>query len=142
MSVDQARPLLPSTSFVLFSLVAVATIPKATRPCCSATAKWAGRWSPLVEVDGDDALRLDVTGVTHLFGGEDGLAKDIRARFAQAGFTARIAIALTAAAAWALSRFDRKPFIVTPAKAGVHVGANQTHWLPATWMPAFAGMTS
>src|SRR6187401_3524745 len=29
-------------------------------------ARWSGRWSPLVETDGDDGLRLDVTGVAHL----------------------------------------------------------------------------
>jgi protein ImuB len=65
-------------------------------------AKWAGRWSPLVEIDGD-SLRLDVSGVAHLFGGEEGLARDIRRRFAVIGLTTRIAIAPTAAAAWALS---------------------------------------
>ena len=40
-------------------------------------ARWASRWSPLVEVDGDDGLRLDATGVAHLFGGEAGLMRDI-----------------------------------------------------------------
>ena len=68
-------------------------------------ARWAGRWSPLVEVDGD-GLRLDVSGVAHLFGGEDGLAEDIERRFARSGFTARVAIAPSAAAAWALARFQ------------------------------------
>jgi protein ImuB len=58
----------------------------------------------LVEVDGD-GLRLDVTGVAHLFGGEAGLVRDIRKRFAALGLTARVAIAPTAAAAWALSHF-------------------------------------
>ena len=89
------------------------------------------------------ALRLDVSGVAHLFGGEDGLVADIERRFARLGFTARIAIAPTAAAAWALARFDRIP-IVTPAKAGVDavqvaatLGPVHRHW-----MPAFAGMTS
>ena len=66
-------------------------------------AKWVGRWSPLVEVDGD-ALRLDVTGVAHLFGSERRLVRDIERRFAAIGLTARIAIAPTAAAAWALTR--------------------------------------
>ena len=65
-------------------------------------AIWAGRWSPLVEVDGD-GLRLDVSGVAHLFGGEHGLAFDIQRRFAGIGLTVRIAIAPTAAAAWALA---------------------------------------
>ena len=74
-------------------------------------AHWAGRWSPLVEVDGD-GLRLDVAGVAHLFGGEDGLVRDIERRFARIGFTVRVAIAPTAAAAWALARFS--PTAVMP----------------------------
>jgi len=68
-------------------------------------AKWAQRWSPLVEVDGPDALRLDVTGVAHLFGGEAALIDDVRVRFAAMGLMARVAIAPTAAGAWALARF-------------------------------------
>ena len=68
-------------------------------------AKWAGRWSPLVEVDGD-GLRLDVSGVAHLFGGEAGLVRDVQARFARARLTARAAIAPTAAAAWALAHYS------------------------------------
>ena len=68
-------------------------------------ARWAGRWSPLVEVDGEDGLRLDAGGVGHLFGGEEKLAADMQARFAALGLTARIAIAPTAGAAWALARF-------------------------------------
>ena len=47
-------------------------------------ARWAGRWSPLVEVDGADGLRIDVTGAAHLFGGEAGLAEDVVKRFARA----------------------------------------------------------
>ncbi len=71
-------------------------------------ARWAGRWSPLVEVDGD-GLRLDVSGVAHLFGGEGGLVDDVQRRFASLGLTARVAIAPTAAAAWALARFGPSP---------------------------------
>jgi len=70
-------------------------------------ARWAGRWSPLVEVDGVDGLRIDVTGAAHLFGGEAGLIEDVVQRFAGFGLTARVAIAPTAGAAWALARFGR-----------------------------------
>ena len=83
-------------------------------------ARWAGRWSPLVEVDGEDGLRLDVSGVAHLFGGEEELARDIQARFAALGLTARIAVAPTATAAWALSRYRTPSPDVMPAKAGIH----------------------
>ena len=70
-------------------------------------ARWAGRWSPLVEVDGPDGLRLDVTGVAHLFGGEAGLVRDIEARFAAIGLSVRVAVAESAGAAWGLARFGR-----------------------------------
>lgn len=86
------------------TLVAVPADPQGDAALVRGLAKWAGRWSPLVEMDGD-GLRLDVTGVAHLFGGEAGLVRDIRQRFAQADFSTRVAIAPTAAAAWALARF-------------------------------------
>jgi len=85
-------------------LVAVPADPQGDAALVERLARWASRWSPLVEVDGD-GLRLDVTGVAHLFGGEAGLVRDIKRRFARLGFTVRVAIAPTAAAAWALSHF-------------------------------------
>jgi len=87
------------------SLIAAPADPEGDQALLRRLAKWAQRWSPLVEADGSDGLRLDVTGVAHLFGGEDALADDIRRRFAAMGLTARVAIAPTAAAAWAFSRF-------------------------------------
>ncbi|MCC2689969.1 MAG: imuB [Rhizobiaceae bacterium] len=55
---------------------------------------------------GDGAgLWLDVTGCTHLFGGEEALLADIAARFARAGFRTRAALAATPGAAWALARY-------------------------------------
>jgi protein ImuB len=99
------------------SLIARPADPEGDAALVRRFAQWAGRWSPLVEVDGD-GLRLDVAGVAHLFGGEDGLIRDMVRCFAAAGVTARVAIAPTAAAAWALARF--KPAIVMPAKAGIH----------------------
>lgn len=85
------------------ALVAVPANPTGDAAMVERLAQWAGRWSPLVEVDGD-GLRLDVSGVAHLFGGERGLVRDIRHRFAGIGLTARVAISPTAAAAWALVR--------------------------------------
>ena len=86
------------------ALVAVVADPKGDSALVRRLAKWAGRWSPLVEVDGD-GLRLDVSGVAHLFGGEEALVRDIERRFAGIGLTVRTAIASTAAAAWALAHY-------------------------------------
>jgi protein ImuB len=90
------------------TLIAMPADPNGDRMFVQQLARWAGRWSPLVEVDGD-GLRLDVTGVAHLFGGEPGLVKDVQRSFARLGLTARMAIAPTAAAAWALARYSPSP---------------------------------
>jgi protein ImuB len=84
------------------ALVAMPADPEGDAALVERLAKWAGRWSPLVEVDGV-GLRLDVSGVAHLFGDERGLIGDVRRRFAQLGLTVRVAIAPTAAGAWALA---------------------------------------
>jgi protein ImuB len=105
------------------ALVAVPGDPAGDTAMVERLAHWAGRWSPLVEVDGD-GLRLDVAGVAHLFGGEQGLIGDVCESFAALDLTARVAIAPTAAAAWALSHFARQSLTVTPAEAGAHVSAN------------------
>ncbi|MBW0006589.1 MAG: DNA polymerase Y family protein, partial [Sphingomonas sp.] len=86
------------------TLVAFPADPEGDAAMVERLAKWAGRWSPLVEVDGG-GLRLDVTGIAHLFGGERGLVWDIRNCFARIGLTAKVAIAPTALAAWAFSHF-------------------------------------
>ncbi|MEP9358702.1 DUF6504 family protein [Sphingomonas sp. KR3-1] len=65
----------------------------------------ARRWSPVVAVCGEDGLFLDLSGTAHLFGGEAAMARRIVRLLARAGFTARIAIADTPGAAWALARF-------------------------------------
>src|SRR6478672_11949342 len=61
------------------ALLALPADPEGDAELVRRLAKWAGRWSPLVEVDGD-GLRLDITGVAHLFGGERELVRDVRRR--------------------------------------------------------------
>ncbi|MEP6983217.1 MAG: DUF6504 family protein [Sphingomicrobium sp.] len=90
------------------ALIAVPADPEGDAALVQRLAGWAGRWSPLVEVDGD-GLRLDVSGVAHLFGGERELTRDVRKRFGALGLTTQTAIAPTAAAAWALARFNPSP---------------------------------
>ncbi len=67
-------------------------------------AAWCERYSPWVARDGEDGIRLDVTGVAHLFGGEAALLAGLEARLGDFGLTARAAIADTPGAAWALAR--------------------------------------
>jgi protein ImuB len=70
-----------------------------------ALALWAQRWGPWSALDGCDGLLVDVSAVAHLFGGEARLLTDAQAAFARRGLSARLAIAPTAGAAWALAHF-------------------------------------
>jgi len=68
-------------------------------------ALWAQRWGPWSALDPPDGLVVDATGVAHLFGGERRLLADARAAFARRRLAARLALAPTAGAAWALSHY-------------------------------------
>jgi protein ImuB len=64
-----------------------------------------GRWTPTASVSGPDGLWLDLTGTTHLFGGEKRFCARVVRFLRRMGFTARIAIAGTPGAAHALARY-------------------------------------
>jgi protein ImuB len=72
-------------------------------------ADWHSNASPIVAVLTDMAtygdLCLDITGVSHLFGGEAPMLETLTGRLERSGFTVTGAIAPTVGAAWALARF-------------------------------------
>lgn len=70
-----------------------------------ALRRWAVRYSPHVAQDGPDGLIADISGIAHLFGGEDALRSDLHMRVTRAGFAVRSAIADTRGAAHALARY-------------------------------------
>ena len=92
-------------------------------------AVWALRWGPWSALDAHDGLLIDVTAVAHLFGGEERLIADAQARFAARGLAARMGIAPTAGAAWALAHYGAPGAILSPqndiaaALAGLPVAA-------------------
>ena len=83
-------------------------------------ALWATRYTPTAspwgEDNGADGFFLDITGAAHLFGGEEKLLADLAARLRKNfGLPARLAVADTPGAAWALSRFHKTPACVLPS---------------------------
>ncbi|WP_294193312.1 DUF6504 family protein [uncultured Sphingomonas sp.] len=87
----------------------------------------ARRWSPGVSVSdappdataGEAGLFIDLTGVAHLHGGERTMARRIVRLLARLGYDARVGIADTPAAAWALARFDAAPITTLPSEHGL-----------------------
>ena len=115
MRLTDARALDPE-------LGAVTADPAGDAALLARLARWASRWSPLVEVESEEpsrplgtgGLRLDASGVAHLFGGERGLIADVEARFGAMGLSARAAVAATAGAAWALARYGPRSSTPSP----------------------------
>ncbi len=68
-------------------------------------ALWARRWCPWTAADGADGLILDTSGADHLWGGEAAMLEQMEADFSAQGLSARVALASTRGAAWALARF-------------------------------------
>lgn len=75
-------------------------------------AQWCIRFTPIVATDPPDGLLLDVTGCTHLWGGDDAYIKDITLRLQHRGYSVRLAMADTAALAWGVARYGKEPLVV------------------------------
>lgn len=75
-------------------------------------ALWALRYSPMVSVDMPGGLWIDITGASHLMGGERQLLDDLVGRLAEIGVAARAAVAGTPGAANAIARFGHRSVCV------------------------------
>lgn len=83
-------------------------------------ASWCLRYSPLVSPCVPDSIWIDATGAAHLFGGEEQMLGTIQRALEAHGLTARLAMAATPGAAWALSHFNPAPISVSTAPADVN----------------------
>lgn len=98
MALGDARAILPD-------LVTRPEDPPRATAFLGALQRWAGRFSPWVATEGEDALALDISGCAHLFGGEAGLLARIETEAADLGLSLRLAVADTLGAAWAVARY-------------------------------------
>ena len=97
-------PLADALSYVP-GLATVLAQPAQDAAAIRHLAEWGSRYSPWTALDGTDGVRIEITGSSHLWGGEQGLASDLLTRLDRRRITARIAIADTLGAAWAVARF-------------------------------------
>ncbi|APH74339.1 Y-family DNA polymerase [Aquibium oceanicum] len=115
MGIADARAMHPAIEIVEAD-------PAADRRLLEGLADWCDRYTPLVAIDGEDGLYLDISGCTHLFGGEGKMLKDLLARLSEQGFRARAGIASTAGTAWAAARFSGATIIAPGEEAAFLAG--------------------
>jgi protein ImuB len=110
------------------NLVAVEAEPAEEARLIERLCDWCSRFTPLAALDGRDGLMLDISGVTHLFGGEAALIEDCRARLAAQGFTVAAGVGGNPRAASALARFS--PTKIAPEPLSDKAFARLFHDLP------------
>ncbi len=98
MRLADARAILPA-------LALAPAAPAADRRFLEGLATWCLRYTPLVALDDEAALCLDITGCAHLLGGEAALLADLAARLGHRGLGHRLAIADNPDLAWAWARY-------------------------------------
>ncbi len=107
MRLTDARALVPNLKTTCFDSVLSQRLLK----LC---VQWATRFTPWVGQMEDHDLVLDITGCAHLFGGERRLTARIMAALAKRHINARIAVAGTIGAAWALAHYGSEPITLLP----------------------------
>lgn len=81
-----------------------------------ALGEWCIRYTPIVGVDLPDGLLLDVSGCTHLWGGERPYLKELITKLRAIGYDVRGAMADTIGAAWAIARYGKISPIIESGK--------------------------
>ncbi len=87
--------------------------PIADRHTLETLTAWADAFSPIVHIEGEDTLLLDVTGCHRLFGSEETLLHRAIDGLEGLGYTSRGAVADTPGGAWAIAHARRAPAFVS-----------------------------
>lgn len=109
MTAADAKAIVPG-------LILAEAIPEQESKLLTALGEWCIRYSPQVAVDMPGGLIMDVSGCTHLWGGERQYLDEIVTRLKSRGYNVRAAMADTAAAAWAIARFGRVMPVIEPGR--------------------------
>ena len=109
-------------------LIAVEADPAEEARLLARIADFCARFTPLVALDGADGIMLDISGVAHLFDGEEKMAQMIETKLAGQGLHASLGIADAPRAAWALARFSSQR--IAPSAMSEKLFAQIFHGLP------------
>jgi protein ImuB len=108
------------------------TDPQRDSQALQTLAHFCQQYTPLFGVEDaevPESLFLDVTGCTHLFGGQQSLVELIESDFRAAGYTTRVAMAKTFGAAWAAAHHFQLPKSAS-SRTGVSTVAGLSFVLP------------
>lgn len=112
--------------------------------------RWAGKFSPWVAPEDEDALVVDLTGCAHLFGGERSLMQVVEDDCTDLGLSVLMGLADTRGASWALARFAGRAAVANRSGDAIDQEARATrsragkrrHWTKGGAAPALRTQVS
>jgi protein ImuB len=107
MPVADARAIVPS-------LQVLDDIPDLPGKLLNRLAEFCIRFTPCAAIDPPDGLLLDVSGCTHLWGGDSFYLEEINKRLAARGYQLRSGMADSIGTAWGVARFGKESLIINP----------------------------
>jgi protein ImuB len=110
MTVAHAQALVPG-------LQMIEATPDEDAEALGRLALWCLRYAPIVAPDPPDGVLVDIAGAAHLHGGEAALLRDLLRRLRRTGLDAKVAVADTAGAAWAMARYGPQGVVPPGATA-------------------------
>lgn len=116
MAVADARALLPA-------LVVLDHRQGLTEQLLQRIAEWCIRFTPAAAVDLPAGLILDVSGCTHLWGGDVPYLEEITRRLKDRGYSATGAMADTIGLAWGAARFSTSNAVIAPGGVAAALGS-------------------
>ena len=103
--------VLADARAIIHGLQVIDDEPRLAERLLKKIAEWCIRFTPVCAVDSPYGIVLDVTGCTHLWGGDEAYLKDIIKRLKARGYKIHAAIADTIGVAWAVARFGKQSII-------------------------------
>ncbi|WP_460678323.1 Y-family DNA polymerase [Mucilaginibacter koreensis] len=80
----------------------------------TALGEWSIIYTPIIAIDPPNGLTFNISGCTHLWGGEHNYITEVTSRLKSKGYVVKAAIASTIGAAWANARFGQQNKIIAP----------------------------
>jgi protein ImuB len=102
MTLAQARALCPGLEHAIHE-------PTKDHRALEALGRWLTRFTPVVAIEAPGCLMLDLTGCERVFGGLEPLVRQIAEAVRRMGFAAKLAVAPTIGAAWAMTFANSLP---------------------------------
>lgn len=105
------------------NLLHLPATPEQDARALEALARWLTRFSPKVSPCAPDAIFIDATGMERLYGGPAVVTRLVTDAFATLRINARVAVAPTPGAAWALAKFGASRSCVVHGRGAALIAA-------------------